>query len=129
MRLLTLWTACVLLCGLLGCSSLPHIKETPLEKLKVYSYHFGTTEYIAQEYDRNKDGLTDLISLSHRLGEKPVYYLVDQNQDGFWDIAFIDKVGLGNPADIVLYEDLTKPHELGFVNPDLPTSLHLGGKI
>lgn len=84
---------------------------------------------LAEAYDRNGDGVHDIVALSVIKGtevvdgetrvlhdEHPMFYLVDldMQRDAEGKLApervYIDKVGAGKCEDIVLYEDLTIPH-------------------
>ena len=91
-----------------------NIKYSKAEKIGLDAIIEGTGLY-AEHYDTNGDGKWDVIALSHTdLGTKghrtnPVFWLVDSDYDGIPDALYIDKQGLGNCKDIVLYEDLNAP--------------------
>lgn len=99
-----------------------------------------STGLLAETYDTNGDGKPDLMTMSHvqdtldsnqatvKHSSKPVFYLVDHNLDGLPDAIYIDKVGQGRCQDIVLYEDLTRPHDAG-VNFSQPSETSKGRSI
>lgn len=72
---------------------------------------------LLEEYDTNGDGKPDLATLSHIEGnghkKHPLFYIVDRDFDDVPDFIYIDKKGDGRCRDIVLYEDLTIPHDTG----------------
>ena len=77
---------------------------------------------VSEAYDRNRDGQPDIEAISHIKsmdGKKvihdphPFLYVVDLDFDGVPDAVYIDKSGIGNCDDIVLYKDLraTSPED------------------
>jgi hypothetical protein len=75
-------------------------------------------------YDLNNDGKIDhaqahVVNMTFKEGEGnkfdvqqyPLFYEVDDNGDGAPDRVMVDKLGTGKCEDIVLYIDLTVPHE------------------
>lgn len=81
---------------------------------------------LVEHYDTNGDGKPDVDVLSsidstvldrtkeelkviHN--EHPVFWIVDSDFDGQWDVAYIDRVGAGKCEDIVMYEDLRAPKD------------------
>ena len=77
----------------------------------------------AEGYDRNSDGLADIVTFSHTRGPTssgdepqvehdphPLFYIVDIDFDQLMDAVYIDVGGLGKCDEIILYEDLTIPH-------------------
>lgn len=87
---------------------------------------------LAEAYDTNGDGKTDVVALSaikktqptqsgvrveHNI--HPIFWLVDLDLDGEPDKVFVDKKGEGLCSDIVLYKDLTEPQGIGPETQDL----------
>lgn len=87
----------------------------------------------AEAYDSDGDGVVDIVTLSHMVGDKhdthPVFYMVDLDKDGQPDQVFIDKVGKGKCSDIVLYEDLTIPHDKGVMTKWSEDAIDQGREI
>ena len=95
-------------------------------------YIVESSGLVAEEYDTDGDGRTDVVALSHQDGashkEHPVFWMVDFDKDGDADAVYVDKRGLGKCTDIVLYQDLTKP--LGVpANPNRYLDHSKGGKL
>ena len=69
---------------------------------------------LSEEYDRNRDGQTDIETVSYihdtddektRHAEHPFMYIVDTDYDGLPDVSYVDPYGRGKCADIVPYSD------------------------
>jgi hypothetical protein len=74
---------------------------------------------VVESYDTDKDGKADLVTLSHDvIGSNdhrpfPLFYLLDLDKDEQPDAIYVDREGNGFCSDIVLYEDLSMPHDAG----------------
>jgi hypothetical protein len=73
---------------------------------------------VMEAYDTDKDGKADVLTLSHdEIGSDhrpfPLFYMIDLDQDEQPDAVYVDREGNGFCSDIVLYEDLTMPHDGG----------------
>lgn len=79
---------------------------------------------LSEAYDRNDDEKIDIEAISYIHSTKlengvvildhdahPFLYIVDLDFDGRPDAVYVDKSGVGKCEDIVLYKDLTKPHQ------------------
>ena len=65
---------------------------------------------LAREYDTNGDGKLDIMTLAHGPNTPVLFYIVDENKDDQPDKVYIDRDG---NCDLVLYQDLTIPHDTG----------------
>lgn len=95
-----------------------------ISKVEKLAEHINPNGTLSEAYDRNGDGNVDIEAISHMLAAKqengivviehsehPFLYVVDLDYDGQPDAVYVDKSGVGKCQDIVLYEDLTEPHQ------------------
>lgn len=98
-------------------------KNLKVEQVKKLGENINPNGTISEAYDRNGDEFVDIEAISHvnitrqetgaiviDHAEHPFLYVVDLDFDGNPDMVYVDKSGLGKCEDIVLYKDLTVPH-------------------
>lgn len=99
-------------------------KNLKVEQVKKLAENINPNGTLSEAYDRNDDGRIDIEAISHMSAtglesgvmifehaEHPFLYVVDLDFDGIPDAVYVDKSGVGRCDDIVLYKDLTKPHQ------------------
>lgn len=93
-------------------------KNLKVEKVEKITENINPNGTLSEAYDRNGDGKIDIEAISHMSATKvfehaehPFLYVVDLDFDGQPDAVYVDKSGIGKCEDIVLYRDLTEPHQ------------------
>lgn len=99
-------------------------KNLKVEKVEKIAENINPNGTLSEAYDRNGDGKIDIEAISHMSATKletgaivfehaehPFLYVVDLDFDGQPDAVYVDKSGVGKCDDIVLYKDLTEPHQ------------------
>jgi hypothetical protein len=99
-------------------------RNLKVESVKKLDERINPNGTVSEAYDRNGDGNIDIEAVSHIIASRqdggavvydhvphPFLYIVDLDYDGVPDAVYVDKSGEGRCDDIVLYLDLTKPHQ------------------
>jgi hypothetical protein len=99
-------------------------RNLKVESVKKLDERINPNGTVSEAYDRNGDGRIDIEAVSYIIASRqdggavvydhaphPFLYIVDLDYDGVPDAVYVDKSGVGRCEDIVLYLDLTKPHQ------------------